>query len=90
MTDKESLKLALEKIARVNAMDYEYQSWAREALTKQALALNKKAENARELGLDYEPAPVQEPEHIVHSNGRYSPLLTRMMNKQVESNAKPN
>jgi hypothetical protein len=24
-------------------------------------ALNKKAENARELGLDYEPAPVQEP-----------------------------
>jgi hypothetical protein len=34
------------------------------------------------------PAPVQEPEHIVHSNGRYSPLLTRMMNKRVESNVK--
>jgi hypothetical protein len=33
-------------------------------------------------------APVQEPEHIVHSNGRYSPLLTRMMNKRVESNVK--
>jgi hypothetical protein len=32
--------------------------------------------------------PVQEPEHIVHSNGRYSPLLTRMMNKRVESNVK--
>jgi hypothetical protein len=34
-----------------------------EAITtiKQALALDKKAENARELGLDYEPAPVQEP-----------------------------
>ena len=35
-----------------------------------------------------QPAPVQEPEHIVHSNGRYSPLLTRMMNKRVESNVK--
>lgn len=32
--------------------------------------------------------PVQEPEHIIHSNGRYSPLLTRMMNKRVESNVK--
>jgi hypothetical protein len=31
---------------------------------------------------------VQEPEHIVHSNGRYSPLLTHMMNKRVESNVK--
>ena len=35
-----------------------------------------------------QPAPVQEPEHIVHSNGRYSPLLTSMMNKRVESNVK--
>jgi hypothetical protein len=33
---------------------------------KQARALDKKAENARELGLDYEPAPVQGPQ-------RYSP-----------------
>jgi hypothetical protein len=28
------LKLALEKIATVNAMDYEYQAWAREALAQ--------------------------------------------------------
>jgi hypothetical protein len=35
MTDKEALKLALEKIATVNAMDYEYQAWAREALEEQ-------------------------------------------------------
>jgi hypothetical protein len=28
-------KEALEKIATVNAMDYEYQAWAREALAKQ-------------------------------------------------------
>jgi len=32
--------------------------------------------------------PEQEPEHIVHSNGRYSPLLTHMMNKRVKSNLK--
>jgi len=32
---KEEMKLALEKIATVNAMDYEYQAWAREALAKQ-------------------------------------------------------
>jgi len=30
-------------------------------------ALDKKAENARELGLDYEPAPVQEPDVVMHS-----------------------
>ena len=35
MIDKEALKLALEKIATVNAMDYEYQAWAREALEEQ-------------------------------------------------------
>ena len=35
MTKDEALQLALdmlEKIANVNAMDYEYQQWAREAL----------------------------------------------------------
>jgi hypothetical protein len=35
MTKDEALQLALkalEKIANVNAMDYEYQKWAREAL----------------------------------------------------------
>jgi hypothetical protein len=31
------------------------------ATLKANIALDKKAENARELGLDYEPAPVQEP-----------------------------
>lgn len=35
MTNYDVMKLALEKIATVNAMDYEYQAWAREALTKQ-------------------------------------------------------
>jgi hypothetical protein len=32
-------------------------------------ALDKKAENARELGLDYEPAPVQEPVVFFRCNG---------------------
>jgi hypothetical protein len=37
MTKDEALQLALdtlEKIANVNAMDYEYQAWAREMLKK--------------------------------------------------------
>ena len=63
MTKDEALRLAwdaLQQIAHVSAMDYEYQQWAVEAITaiKEALtneALDKMAENARELGLDYEP-----------------------------------
>ena len=66
MTKDEALRLAwdaLQQIAHVSAMDYEYQQWAVEAITaiKEALAneaLEKMAENARELGLDYEPEPV--------------------------------
>jgi hypothetical protein len=46
---------ALKKIATVNAMDFEYRAWARQALANDAL--EKKVENARELGLDYEPEP---------------------------------
>jgi len=34
---KEAMKLALEKIANVNAMDYEYQAWAREALASKLM-----------------------------------------------------
>jgi hypothetical protein len=49
----------------------------------------RKAITAIKQALAAQPAPtVQEPEHIVHSNERYSPLLTRMMNKRVESNVK--
>jgi hypothetical protein len=36
---------------------------------KQQQALDKKAENARELGLDYEPAPVQEPVAWMDADG---------------------
>ena len=61
MTKDEALKLALEVLEqlrtplRVNtALDAYDVSRAITAI-KQALALDKKAENARELGLDYEP-----------------------------------
>jgi|688.fasta_scaffold38094_5 hypothetical protein len=63
----EALKLALEALEMCEApwtgtLDHNLT----EAITaiKQALAnaaLDRKAENARELGLDYEPVPVQEP-----------------------------
>jgi hypothetical protein len=56
----EALKLALEALEMCEApwtgtLDHNLT----EAITaiKQALALDKKAENARELGLDYEPVP---------------------------------
>jgi hypothetical protein len=65
MTDKKLLKLALEALEFIpesGSMLGTYAEGKRvKAITaiKQALALDKKAENARELGLDYEP--VQEP-----------------------------
>jgi hypothetical protein len=63
MTKDEALDLALEALDSLLYWDNgkpEYDE-AREAITaiKQARALDKKAENARELGLDYEPAPKQ-------------------------------
>jgi broad specificity phosphatase PhoE len=123
MTKDEALvfDLALEALEKLTDTEQTYEALdlGDKAITaiKQARALDKMAENARELGLDYEPvdgtqvskvwwdgeklmakpipledfylpAPVQEPKHIVHSNERYSPLLTRMMNKRVESNVK--
>ena len=59
MTDKETMKLALEALEGIHPgnmtpMAEEYWNKAITAI-KQALALDKKAENARELGLDYEP-----------------------------------
>ena len=60
----EALKLALEALETIaNAMPFPVGKSAITAI-KQALAnaaLDRKAENARELGLDYEPAFVQEP-----------------------------
>ncbi len=65
MTKDEALDLALEALDDLLYWDNgkpEYDQ-ARKAITaiKQARALDKMAENARELGLDYEPvAPVRE------------------------------
>ncbi len=55
MTKDEALDLALEALKDRSSL----MKWQK-AITaiKQALALDKKAENARELGLDYEPAEV--------------------------------
>lgn len=57
MTKNETLKLALEALECANSPngDYENEITAiKEALANEAL--EKMAENARELGLDYEPA----------------------------------
>ena len=61
MTKDEALDLALEALeyftdTSVSAMDH---AMAEDAITaiKQARALDRMAENARELGLDYEPVP---------------------------------
>ena len=44
-----AMKLALEKIANVNAMDYEYQAWAREALAEQPAPVQEPAPPTWEL-----------------------------------------
>ena len=57
---KEAMKLALEKIANVNAMDYEYQAWAREALAEPDFWEGYVPEPTMYLesgGLGYGPAP---------------------------------
>ncbi len=59
---EEALDLALEalELSSVTVDSFGVQRKTQEAITaiKQARALDKKAENARELGLDYEPAEV--------------------------------
>jgi len=61
---KEIAKLQAEVLeqCRVNGMSAEREDALAAELTrlKASIALDKMAENARELGLDYEPAPVQE------------------------------
>ena len=61
MTKDEALDLALEALEFDGFMpeDLTHRSLHAKAITaiKQARALDKKAENARELGLDYEPVP---------------------------------
>jgi hypothetical protein len=68
MTKDEALDLALKalRFARDDGYENEVSQQAITAI-KQALALDKKAENARELGLDYEPVLKD------NSNYRYDP-----------------
>ena len=70
---RDTLKLALEALeimtqpVKTNDETTKYKAVTKAiAAIKQALAnaaLDKKAENARELGLDYEPAPESEKKH---------------------------
>ena len=76
MTKDEALDLALESFAPHNGVFWR-NLHKNDAEIANAITAIKQALEAP-----------QEPEHIVHSNGRYSPLLTRMMNKRVESNVK--
>ena len=87
MTKDEALRLAwdaLQQIAHVSAMDYEYQQWAVEAITaiKESLAneaLDKMAENARELGLDYEPEQEPVGEIVDAIEGAFKCSFTKML-----------
>ena len=69
MTKDEALDLALEFVNDIRRGKYKGDAEEVSTAIKQARALDKKAENARELGLDYEPAPVQEPVACVACEG---------------------
>ena len=80
MTKDEALDLALEALEKSVATCFDRcaheqvmsrpEHFINQAITaiKQARALDKMAENARELGLDYEPAPVQPFDHQQAAN----------------------
>jgi hypothetical protein len=61
--ERDALASEVLEQGRIIAMSAEREDALRAELTrlKASIALDKMAENARELGLDYEPAPVQEP-----------------------------
>jgi hypothetical protein len=60
--ERDALAAEVLEQSRIIAMGAEREDALRAELTrlKASIALDKKAENARELGLDYEPAPVQD------------------------------
>jgi hypothetical protein len=60
--EREALQAEVLEQCRINGMSAEREDALRAELTrlKASIALDKMTENARELGLDYEPAPVQE------------------------------
>jgi hypothetical protein len=60
ISTERALDLALETLESIQAAYPCETVGKRITAIKQARALDKKAENARELGLDYEPVPVQE------------------------------
>jgi len=85
MTKDEALDLALEALDNLlywdnGKSDYDQ---AREAITaiRQARALDKKAENARELGLDYEPVQDSTCNETLRAQGKAYPRTCRKCGK---------
>ena len=85
MTEREALKLALEALVNTDS-EPSSRSWKREieAITavKRALAneaLEKMAENARELGLDYEPPQEPVGEIVDAIEGAFKCSFTKML-----------
>ena len=79
---KEAMKLALEALEMIDRDDND-----RDFLFPSQCYQLDEAITALRDALAEQPAQ-HGSEHIVHSNGRYSPLLTHMMNKRAESNVK--
>ena len=81
MTDKELIRSALEALESCSGAPHWEALQPVVAALRKALAnaaLDKMADNARELGLDYEPAPVQEPVAMRHSFDGYGYKYTDM------------
>ena len=73
-------KATEEANARANA------SWT--LMCKKMVAIEREA-LAQHDSVQAKPEPKQENKHIVQSNGRYSPLLTHMMNNQPKTEQEP-
>ena len=78
MTQDEIIEMAREALTQKPREDWNSNAWVFSDETLQAFS-NLVAAKEREALAQ----PEQEPVHNVQSNGRHSPLLTHMMNKQA-------
>jgi hypothetical protein len=85
MTKDEALDLALEALEESQTDNDTMEFWDRKtkAITaiKQARALDKKAENARELGLDYEPVQDSTCNETLRAQGKAYPRTCKKCGK---------
>jgi hypothetical protein len=89
MTKDEALKLALEALEIEEAQTHYPSQWLLKAITaiKEALAndaLEKKAENARELGLNYEPVAWITEWESKYSSGKILDYIAHTRGEKVE------